>query len=841
MAEGTSDQVTKLQRQQLLVTGIVQGVGFRPFIYRIANEEQLRGFVRNTSKGVEIELEGSDIQITNFRQRMLNELPPLAVIDSIDINLDEHNSILEMDNHTIITNSGKHNIVAQNDEPNDEQVFRIISSHVQVKGKIKLPADIAICEACKQEILTPSDRHYYYPLTNCTNCGPRFTVIRDVPYDRQMTTMQPFPMCDACEREYNEPADRRFHAQPTACPICGPNTKLIDCDGNVIAVGNSSDSLVKLLAKAASLLNEGKIIAIKGIGGFHFACDADNAVAVKLLRERKRRPFKPLAVMAQDINAVKERTKLSQAEQEILESHQAPIVILDKQDQRLFGDVAPGMHTVGVMLPYTPLHVLLFASGCPTWLVMTSANQSNMPTTIDNEQAIDELHEFVDYIIIHDRAIEQPCDDSLVRVQNDEPTLIRRGRGYTPTIIKLPMNADSIALAVGGEMKNAFAYVKGNEAIISQHIGEIDSWEGRRHFLHTIGHFERLYDLEPDIVAYDMHPSYQVSEIARLLQYNRKIEVQHHHAHMASCMAEHGLTGTTLGIILDGTGYGDNGSLWGFEFLVGDYLNYRRIAYGYPLPVVSGDMAIKQPWRMAVSVLYLLDSQNGLQLARRLWPDKENEIKLLGQLLEKNLQVINSSGAGRLFDAVAALLKLCEISSYEGEAAIRLENSAISYLRRQPDTLSTSLNIATNTLISISSKSVPTSIIYNDRVYDVDYVTNDSGQTVLDWRPMLRQIIQDIVGNVAIDEIAFAFHVAVAKAIINQALKIINENFEQSQIKQVVLSGGTWHNELLLQLVKNELRQQGLAVYCHKMIPTNDGGIALGQAAIAVAKCNKDK
>ena len=827
MAEGASDQVTKLQRQQLLVTGIVQGVGFRPFIYRIANEERLPGFVRNTSKGVEIELIGSDVQIARFRQRILAELPPLAVIDSIEVKDVEHD------------------IVAQNDEP----VFRIISSHAQVKGKVKLPTDIAICEACKQEILTPADRHYYYPLTNCTNCGPRFTVVRDVPYDRQMTTMQPFPMCDFCESEYNEPADRRFHAQPTACPVCGPNTKLLNRDGNVIAIGNSSDSLVKLLTEAANLLNEGKIIAIKGIGGFHFACDADNSDAVKALRQRKRRPYKPLAVMAKDMDAVKARTILSQVEQEILESYQAPIVILNKKDEQLFGDVAPSMHTVGVILPYTPLHVLLFASGCPTWLVMTSANQSNMPITIDNLQAVDELQEFVDYIIVHDREIEQQCDDSLVRVQNDEPILIRRGRGYTPTTIKLPMQTDSVVLAVGGEMKNAFAYVKGDEAIISQHIGEIDSWEGRRLFLRTIGHYERLYDLEPEIVAYDMHPSYQVSEIARLLQYNRKIEVQHHHAHMASCMAEHGLTGTTLGIILDGTGYGDNGSLWGFEFLVGNYLGYSRVAYGYPLPVVSGDKAIKQPWRMAVSALYLLDSENGSQLAKRLWPDKANEIMLLGQLLEKKLQVIDSSGAGRLFDTVSALLKICEISSYEGEAAILLENSAIRYLRRQPVTQGVSLNGVTDTPISINSNSVSASFINNDRVYKVDYVINDNGQTVLDWRPTLNQIVQEIFDGVDIDEIAYRFHVTLAKAIISQTLIIIDETASpysaegesllKSTIKQVVLSGGTWHNELLLQLVKNGLRQHGVTVYSHQTIPTNDGGIALGQAAIAVAKCNQ--
>ncbi|OEF95784.1 carbamoyltransferase HypF [Desulfuribacillus alkaliarsenatis] len=781
MAKGSSAQVDKVDtvaRERLLVKGVVQGVGFRPFIYRIAREEALTGFVRNTSKGVEIELEGTRGQLKRFSERMHGELPALAEIDSVD--------------------ASELPITGQDSQ------FQIVTSHTQVKGDVRIPTDIKVCEDCQREILDQADRHYYYPLTNCTNCGPRFTVIKDVPYDRQMTTMEPFKMCSACEVEYMEPLDRRFHAQPTACPDCGPKTKLITQAGETLAVASASTELRALFAQARKLLLEGKIIAVKGLGGFHFVCNANDSEAVRKLRARKKRPYKPLAVMARNEQLIKDRCRVSAIEEQILISTQAPIVILDKKDTADFSLVAPGINTVGVMLPYAPIHLLLFATDELDWLVMTSANPSNMPITIDNEEALTELNSYVDYFLLHDREIEQRCDDSLVRIILKKPVMIRRSRGYTPERIKLPINSDKTILAVGGEMKNIFAYMKKDQVILSQYIGEIDSWEGRQNFIRNVGHFERLFDLEPDIVAYDKHPSYQVTEVAKLLPYDSKVEIQHHHAHMASCMAEHGLTGTTLGVILDGTGYGDDQTLWGSELLLGDYKQFTRIAHGKLLPVVGGEKAIEEPWRMAVSLLHLSKGEQGLRLASEIWPDRHKEIDLLGQMLEKQIQIVYSSGMGRLFDGISALLGICDISTYEGEAAIRLA----SYAER----------------FKVNS------------TYTVKLTEETTEATkIIDWLAMIDEIITDKLNKVSPELIAYKFHMTIAKIMVDLIIDI-TKNYS---LKQVVLSGGTWHNELLLTEVVNAVNEAGLKIYFHEQVPTNDSGIALGQAMIAAAKIDK--
>ena len=783
--------------KRIFVQGIVQGVGFRPFIYRLAKEEQLRGFVRNTSQGVDILVAGDNQHVERFLSRLPSELPSLAEIESIDIKLEERQA---------------------GDLPEE---FQIMRSHTQSKEQVRIPADIAICGDCRGEVLDASDRHYMYPLTNCTNCGPRFTVIRDVPYDRKMTTMEPFPMCSACAQEYGNPIDRRFHAQPTACPNCGPSTMLYDKNGNCLLVGSTGASLQQVLQKTAGLLRSGEIIAIKGLGGFHLACDADNREAVMELRRRKKRPYKPLAVMAKKLESVRQRCCLNEQEQALLIGNKAPIVILDKKHYEDFIQVAPDHSTVGVMVPYTPLHVLLMESGAPEWIVMTSANYSNMPIVTDNQEALEGLCDVVDYVLLHDRDIQQSCDDSLVRVQDGIPTVIRRSRGYVPEAIKVPFQAKHTVFAVGGEMKNVFAFAKADEVVLSQHIGEIDSLEGRRNFLHVIGHFQRLFDWESEVIACDKHPSYQVSEIARFLQSDVKFEVQHHHAHMASCMAEHHLQGKTLGIILDGTGFGDDGTLWGTEFLIGDYVSYERVAYGLPLPVVGGEKAIREPWRMAVAVLYSL-KKGSPELAERLWPDKIQQIAILHQLLDQNIQVIMSSGAGRIFDAVAALLQLCDVISYEGEAAIRLANCAERYFA------------AHRQLESSRQEQV---YWLAEAIYPTGRLQSEQGAQIIDWSPMFEAIVEDIQAGVEQMEIAYRFHVTLAQVIIDQALALVRNH----GVRQVVLSGGTWHNELLCKIVTQELRAQGIYVYSHSKVPTNDGGIALGQAVIAMAQMDKDR
>lgn len=817
----------------ILVQGIVQGVGFRPFIYNLANSLSIDGYVCNTGLGVEIKLVANKDHIVEFLERMQSELPILAEITDV----------LEINNS---------NVLATHTDGNQEtdKGFKIVTSHAKIKGEVRIPADVKMCADCQNEINDIQDRHYYYPLTNCTNCGPRYTVIRDVPYDRPYTAMNEFQMCSACQAEYEQPSDRRFHAQPTACPLCGPSFSLLDKQGSEMIIAKNSNQYLMLFQKVAAKIDAGQILAIKGVGGFHFVCDANNHTAVKRLRESKQRPYKPLAVMAKTLAAAQKRLYLSDLEIELLTSSAAPIVILDKKKEQDLEQIAPSLNSVGVMLPYAPVHQLLFNHLQTEWLVMTSANPSNMPITINNQQAITELAIYVDGFVIHEREIIQSCDDSIVRVINNRATMIRRGRGYTPAILTAPMSTQSIMvsnqtasskptavmtatiLAVGGEMKNQIAYMRGDKIILSQHIGEIDSLEGRQHFLSVAGHLERLFDIEPQIVAYDKHPSYQISEIARLLPYQHSYQIQHHHAHMASCMAEHQLQGQVLGIILDGTGYGDDDKLWGCEFLAGDYSSFQRLAQGDYLPIVGGERAIREPWRMAVAMLHHANSQTVLQHAQQMWPSKINEIKILQQLLQKNIQVTASSGMGRLFDGIAAILGMCNVSSYEGEAAIRLSAAAERALMRQ--------NLW-------HDRSFAKRIAEKPR-YSVKII-EDSNQLVLDWKTLISNLTEDVLAlsvkrnnnkqstKEDTDIIALAFIDSLIYAIVELSIKLTIKN----NIQQVVLSGGTWHNEVMLETVCYRLARAGLRVYYQQQLPTNDGGIALGQAVIAAANINDER
>ncbi|MDO9574175.1 MAG: carbamoyltransferase HypF [Candidatus Contubernalis sp.] len=640
---------TKREKQncwRITVKGIVQGVGFRPFVYNLAHAHDLTGTVLNSSLGVIIEIEGEENRVEEFYRDLLNTPPRLSVIK---------------------------NVTKETIPYTGYEGFTILTSRKDYQREALVPPDVSCCQDCEQDMLNPRDRHYRYPFTNCTNCGPRFTLIKDVPYDRDSTSMAPFSMCSECYREYYDPSDRRFHAQPIACPRCGPEVSLVDEKGREVS-GNWLDNFWTLLGK-------GRIAAVKSLGGFHLACDAHSIEALDTLRKRKNRPFKPFAVMARDLDTVKKYCFLGPLEEEVLRSPEAPIVILHKKGRGLLEGIAPKLKTLGVMLPYTPLHFLLF-NGPFELLVMTSANLKDLPLTRDNEKALIELEGVADYFLWHNRDIVNRCDDSLVTVIEGKTQMYRRSRGYVPVPIYIPVlqekkeegdqGKEEVVLALGGEMKNTFCLLRGEQAILSQYIGEIDSVEAEDHFYTSLEHFKRFFQMEPQILVHDMHPHYWTTGMAGEIKADEKFAVQHHHAHMASCMAENGLKEPVIGVILDGTGYGLDGKIWGFEFLTGDYLDFQREIHLSYLPLPGGEVAVKQPWRTAVSYLCTCLGERGKALARERFKSYGKELEAVFTLLEKNFNSPSASSCGRLFDAVSAFLGVCEINSYEGQAAVEL-------------------------------------------------------------------------------------------------------------------------------------------------------------------------
>jgi hydrogenase maturation protein HypF len=628
----------------LKVTGIVQGVGFRPYVYNLAKTCRLKGRVYNDGEGVAIEVEGETGKIADFTSALLKNPPPLAHITDI-----------------ISRRLGFKNY----------KDFVIEESISSSKGKMLLPPDTAICLVCRKELADPTDRHYLYPFTNCTSCGPRFTITHSLPYDRCRTSMDAFAMCPECFREYHDPEDRRFHAQHIACPSCGPEVYVTDEQGVLTGDGD-------WLITAVKLITEGEIVGIKGLGGFHLACDASNKAAVVELRLRKQRPAKPFALMCRDVETVEQHCFVSKAEAELLKSPAAPIVLLRrKPDSKLPSELAPGLDTLGVMLPYTPLHLLLLQEGPPV-LVMTSGNKNGMPIITDNQQALRDLKGIARYFIKHNRDIVNRCDDSVTAVIDGQIQFLRRSRGYVPEPINVPVPEDSPAiLGVGGEMKNTFCLLNEGKAYMSQHIGELDTLEDLQNFDKALDSLCNLTRIHPIIVVSDLHPGYMSSKLADQLTSKlgtiRHMKVQHHHAHLASCMAENNVNNeSVIGIILDGTGFGLDGSIWGFEVMRGDYFKFEREFYLDYVPLPGGERSVRNPWLAAGSYLMTFLGLKAEYVASRFFPDRQDELITAEKMISAKFNSPPASSCGRLFDAVSALLGLCHENTYEGQAAVEL-------------------------------------------------------------------------------------------------------------------------------------------------------------------------
>jgi hydrogenase maturation protein HypF len=762
-------KIGTVELARISARGVVQGVGFRPFVYQLATKYDLKGWVCNTSEDVKIEVQGESKDLKHFLAELQDNAPPLASIESITVNYHP---------------------------PADYTSFEIRHS-IAEEGKYQLVSpDIATCPACLREIFSPEDRRYHYPFTNCTNCGPRFTIIEDIPYDRPKTTMRSFIMCPDCQAEYDNPLDRRFHAQPNACPKCGPRLELLDARGNHVETQDA-------IAAASQLLKDGEILAIKGLGGFLLACDATSEKAVKLLRRRKRRPFKPLAIMVADMEEAKEHCYVSEAEEKLLTSAQSPIVLMRwKPESTVCQSVAPNLKYLGVMLPYTPLHhILLREVGLP--LVMTSGNISEEPIAKDNDEAIRRLSGIADYFLVHNRDIYARYDDSVTIIERGEAQLTRRARSYAPYPIHLPFTAKQV-LGCGAEEKNTFCLTKDNYAFVSQHIGDMENMETLEHFQNTLALYKKLFRIEPEIVAYDLHPEYLPTkyalELGSQFSHLKLVPVQHHHAHIVSCMVDNGVETPVIGVALDGTGYGSDGHIWGGEFLVADYKGFHRMGHLEYLPLPGGAAAIRRPYRTAVGYLFKLLGEDSVspKLAFLKKVDAV-EIELIKRQIQTGLNSSLCSSMGRLFDAVSALIGIRGEIDYEGQAAIELEMAAY------------------DTGDEVGNDSYPYSIIEHE------------GTNIIQLKELLAAVVSDLYRGVSKATISARFHNTIA-CIICEMCQLLAD---RTKINQVALSGGVFQNRLLLRKVVPLLESAGFSVLTHKQVPCNDGGISLGQAVIA--------
>jgi hydrogenase maturation protein HypF len=746
-----------LIRNVIHVRGTVQGVGFRPFVYNLAHSLGLTGFVLNSGSGVTIEIEGTEDSVGDFLGRLRSDAPPLARIDEM---------------------------AAFDASPNGDRSFEIRACVEAASPFAMVPPDIATCAACVADFTEPLNRRYEYPFTNCTNCGPRYTIISDVPYDRPFTTMAEFAMCAQCESEYHDPANRRFHAQPNACPVCGPHLELWNRE-RIIAERREA------LSEVRRLLDEGAIVAIKGLGGFHIACDAMNEAAVRRLRERKRRSDKPFALMAPDIETVERCCLIEDGERRAIAGPLRPILILQRrQDCTVPEAVAPGNKTLGIMLPYTPLHHLLFTGNCTySLLVMTSGNLSEEPIASRNEEVAGRLHPLCDYFLIHNRRIQTRVDDSVVRVFRGAEIPIRRSRGYAPQPVDLDTSLRQV-LAVGGELKSTFCLTKDHYAILSQHIGDMENYETLEFFRETLDHMKRFFRVEPEAVAHDLHPGYLSTRFATALDL-RQVAVQHHHAHVAACAAEHGIREKVIGVAFDGTGYGTDGQIWGAEFLIADWSGFERRVHFRYVPMVGGDAAVRQPWRMALS--YLVDAY-GAVLPEV--PGLAPVPPLVEQALRKGINTVQTSSCGRLFDAVAALAGIRNEANYEGQAAMELEAAAADDC---------------------------------DALYPFDVERG-----LVDWRETIRYLVHDLQTGMASAVVSAKFHNSVAASIVEVCRRLRDSD----GLNRVCLTGGSFQNWRLLDLSVAGLELAGFEVYWHRRVPPNDGGLALGQAVVANALLN---
>lgn len=794
--------------EEIRVFGTVQGVGFRPTVYKLAQECQLRGEVCNDGRGVVIRAAGSAANLEAFLQRLEQEYPPLAKIEKID------------------RQAYKGKITATD---------FIITQSINTQVRTEIAPDAATCLQCQKEIFDRRSRHYRYPFTNCTHCGPRLSIIQAIPYDRANTSMAAFVMCTDCAREYEDPLDRRFHAQPVACEACGPKVWLENSDGTTFTTLDDLDAVT-------TLLKQGEIIAIKGLGGFHLACDATNETAVQKLRSRKKRNRKPFALMAKNIEIIERYCFVTSQEKELLQSSTAPIVLLQKKAEdtnqsrggvtpplqvntspphplspasSLPRTLSPDTNTLGFMLPYTPLHHLILDK-LDRPIVLTSGNISDEPQCIDNEESRQKLSKIADRFLLHNREIINRVDDSVVRVLDDRLQVIRRARGYAPAPIRLPDGFAEVPpiLAMGSELKNTFCLLREGQAILSQHLGDLENAAAFESYQKTLNLYLNLFEHQPEAIAIDLHPEYLSTKLGQELAAANSLQlypIQHHHAHIAACMVENQIpldTSAILGVALDGLGYGEDKTLWGGEFLLADYRSFRRVATFKPVAMLGGDRAIYQPWRntyahlMAAMEWDELEQNYGkLDLFAFL---KQQPHSVLKQMLVKGINSPLASSCGRLFDAVAAAVGIyCDNCSYEGQAAIALEALAENSFSKEQNT------------------------------YRFELENRSDGLFLLEPRPMWQELLRDLQAKLPKDKIAARFHLGLAKAIV-KAIDILHQ---QHQFTQVALSGGVWQNAILLCQVRQNLSAMGLTVLTHSLVPTNDGGLSLGQAAIAAARC----
>jgi hydrogenase maturation protein HypF len=772
-------------RRQIEVSGIVQGVGFRPYVYRLATGRHLSGTIHNTSAGVTIEIQGPPEIVQDFVEHLPAEAPPLARITSF--------AVLDL-------------------PCNGDQDFHIVDSHEGQEVRTLISPDVAVCPECLRELFDPKDRRYLYPFINCTNCGPRFTIIRDIPYDRPSTSMAVFPMCPSCLTEYENPLDRRFHAQPNACWECGPRVELWDKSGRRIECRDP-------IGEAISGLQAGLVVAVKGLGGFHLAVDATNSAAVALLRWRKRRVEKPFAVMVPDLQAAEQICELDTASASVLQSIQRPIVLLPKMTPSLIPDaVAPFNRYLGIFLPYTPLHHLLLAEGGFKALVMTSGNLSEEPIAIDNREAIHRLNGLADYFLVHNRDILLRCDDSVVRVAGGATRHLRRSRGFVPVPVFLkedragddrprndrpkdrPKKDQPSVLAVGGELKNTVCLTKGNHAFLSQHVGDLENVESHSFFHEAIRHLERILEIKPEIIAYDLHPDYFSTKWARQQSGAQRVAVQHHHAHIASCMAENHLEGRVIGFALDGTGYGADGHIWGGEVLIAGYEDFERAAHFEYVPLPGGAAAIREPWRMAVSYLAHHFGRDFLELdvpfVRQL---NRPKVDLLLRMMEQGVNSPLTSSCGRLFDAVSALIGIRQRVNYEAQAAIELE-------------------------MAITSSADETG-------YPFDLLP-DGNHWIISTRPLFDALLHDLGQNLPVASISQRFHNGLVAGFVHLASLLRTKTL----LNRVCLSGGTFHNVYLSQRLETHLSNARFEVFTQKEVPCGDGGLSLGQALVGARK-----
>ena len=752
------------------VDGIVQGVGFRPFVFGLAHKHRLFGWVKNTSAGVDIELDGDKQELNRFLVELKEDTPALAHITNISVTLQPAKGYSD---------------------------FKIIESEVVENAFQPISPDVCTCPDCLREMMDKHARRYHYPFINCTNCGPRFTIIKDIPYDRESTSMAGFKMCPDCEKEYRDPLNRRFHAQPVACPECGPRIWL------EIEPGIESFSGEAALIKTQELLANGKVLAIKGLGGFHLACDANNEVAVSELRRRKLRVDKPFALMMPDLKAVREYCDIDEETSSLLQSKERPILLLDrKPDATIAKSVAPGQKSLGVMLPYTPLHSLLFVTDLYDALVMTSGNLSEEPIVTDNAKARTQLKDLADAFLMHDRDIYIRSDDSVARLFEGQVMPIRRSRGYAPFPVHLDFTPP-VLLACGAELKNTFCLTQGNYAFLSHHIGDLENLETLESFEQGITHFEKLFRAQITGLAYDLHPDYLASRYALKRAETQNLPavgVQHHHAHIAACMADNQIPRDqpVIGVAYDGTGFGEDGTLWGGEFLFSKYHDYTRPFHLQMMKLVGGDLAVRHPWRIALELLdqYGIPWDDHFACVQAIRKDSQAE-RIFKQQAASGINTQMTSSMGRLFDAVASLAGVKQLVNYEAQAAIELEN-----------------------LVDPQESGWYEFGLQNGLV--------DPG-------PMLSEVVRDLHLNLPVGKIAARFHNGVAHV----TWQVCREIRSQTQCQVVALSGGVWQNMTLLKACLALLRSDGFIVLIHRQVPTNDGGLALGQAMVAAAKLER--